>query len=260
MPQCFVIQPFDKGGKFDRRFRETFKPAIENAGFDAYRVDNDPSVTIPITAIEEQIRTSDVCLADVTQMNPNVWFELGFALAARKDVVIVCEEGAYPHYPFDIQHRRVIAYSGQSASDFDALEKQIETRLESLKTQQQNRDNLAALPPMKDTSGLSAHEVAALVLVIQNSIVPEDDDISVWYLKNEMERLGFTQAATAVAVHKLARRHFVESVRREDPSSGEDYTGYIATELGIEWSIANEERLQLRNTRPAKTGSDDLPF
>jgi hypothetical protein len=47
MATCFVIQPFDRG-KFDRRYKDTFKPAIEAAGFEPYRVDEDPSVSIPI--------------------------------------------------------------------------------------------------------------------------------------------------------------------------------------------------------------------
>ena len=40
MPTCFVIQPFDSG-KFDKRFDSVFKPAIKNAGMDAYRVDQE---------------------------------------------------------------------------------------------------------------------------------------------------------------------------------------------------------------------------
>jgi hypothetical protein len=35
MPYCFVIQPFD-GGRFDKRFTDVFKPAIEAAGLDPY--------------------------------------------------------------------------------------------------------------------------------------------------------------------------------------------------------------------------------
>jgi hypothetical protein len=63
MATCFVIQPFD-AGKFDKRLEQVFKPAIEAAGLEAYRVDKDPRVDIPIDAIEEGIRSAAVCLAD----------------------------------------------------------------------------------------------------------------------------------------------------------------------------------------------------
>ena len=68
MPTCFVIQPFDSG-KFDKRFDDVYKPAIEAAGLDAYRVDRDPKVEIAIEAIEEGIRNSAICLADVTTVS-----------------------------------------------------------------------------------------------------------------------------------------------------------------------------------------------
>jgi len=53
MPTCFVMQPFD-GGKFDKRFDEIFKPAIEAAGIEPYRTDKDPSVSIPIDEEESK--------------------------------------------------------------------------------------------------------------------------------------------------------------------------------------------------------------
>ena len=37
---CFMIQPFDRG-KFDKRYEDVFKAAIEETGLEAYRVDND---------------------------------------------------------------------------------------------------------------------------------------------------------------------------------------------------------------------------
>lgn len=33
MPICFVIQPFDSG-RFDKRFDDVYKPAIEAAGLE----------------------------------------------------------------------------------------------------------------------------------------------------------------------------------------------------------------------------------
>jgi len=69
MPYCFVIQPFD-GGKFDKRFADVFRPAIEGAGLEAYRVDKDPAASIPINEIEQGIRGASVCFADVTMDNP----------------------------------------------------------------------------------------------------------------------------------------------------------------------------------------------
>ena len=75
MGTCFVIQPFDDGA-FDKRYDDILIPAIEAAGLTPYRVDRDPIASIPIEKIEEEIRRSDICLADISTNNPNVWFEL----------------------------------------------------------------------------------------------------------------------------------------------------------------------------------------
>ena len=75
MPRCFVIQPFDNG-PFDKRYKDIFAPAIVNAGLEPYRVDRDPSVTIPIEEIQAGIESSEICLAEISIDNPNVWFSL----------------------------------------------------------------------------------------------------------------------------------------------------------------------------------------
>lgn len=88
--RCFVIQPFDKGGPFDKRYRDVLIPAIKNADLEHYRVDEDPGTTVLIDDIETGIRNSEICLADITNNNPNIWYEVGFAIASDKPVVMVC--------------------------------------------------------------------------------------------------------------------------------------------------------------------------
>ena len=57
MGNCFVIQPFDDG-KFDKRYEDVFAPAVRAAGLEPYRVDHDPSVSIPIEDIQSGIQSS----------------------------------------------------------------------------------------------------------------------------------------------------------------------------------------------------------
>ncbi len=84
-------------------------------------MDEDHSADIIITAIEKGIRSSDLCFAEITADNPNVWYELGYANSMEKPVIMVCEKGR--KFPFDIQHRRIIQYEGDSISDFENLKK-----------------------------------------------------------------------------------------------------------------------------------------
>ncbi len=132
MGTCFVMQPFDRG-KYDARYVEIFEPAIRAAGLEPYRVDRDNTVQVIAEAIEGGIRNAEICLAEITEDNPNVCYELGFAVAAGKPVIMVCsDERVSRKYPFDIQHRIVIRYGTRATSDFLKLQKEITERLKAV--------------------------------------------------------------------------------------------------------------------------------
>ena len=130
-----MMQPFD-GGVFDKRYDDVFEPAIKAAGLEPYRVDRDPSVSIPIDDIEAGIRRSELCLAEITTDNPNVWFELGFAIAVPKEVILVCSEERTTRFPFDVQHRNIIKYKTESPQDFKKLRESIIERAGALQKKQ----------------------------------------------------------------------------------------------------------------------------
>lgn len=127
--KCFVIQPFDSS-KFDLRYREILKPAIEKAGLMPYRVDEDYGVRIPVESIENGIRLSSICLAEISTDNPNVWYELGYAIAYKKDVIMICSSQR-KKFPFDVQHRSIIRYKTDSPSDIERLSKEITDKIKS---------------------------------------------------------------------------------------------------------------------------------
>ena len=131
MKNCFVMQPFDND-KFDRRFEEVIGPAIENCGFFPYRVDEDDAVIIPIETIEEGIRTSEFCVAEITTDNPNVWYELGYAIALGKKVVMLCSDERTTPFPFDVRHRSILTYKTKSLSDFRSLGTNLENRIRGI--------------------------------------------------------------------------------------------------------------------------------
>src|SRR5882762_2023519 len=89
------------------------------------------STTVPIDDIEAGIRASDICLADITTDNPNIWYEVGFAFANEKPVVLICAKVRPTNPPFDVRHRQIIFYSLDAPSDFTRLQKEISARLKA---------------------------------------------------------------------------------------------------------------------------------
>ena len=61
-----------------------------------------------VEQIWEQIRKARVLLADLTDKNANVFYELGLAHAAIKPVVFTAAK--VEDVPFDLRHLRVIVY------------------------------------------------------------------------------------------------------------------------------------------------------
>jgi len=124
-PSCFVIQQFDDGGTYDRRYRETIEPALREAGVRAQRADEILGLQPVIDKIESAIRDASICVAEVSTDNPNVWLEVGIALAMNRPTVILCDRAVRSKLPFDIQHRPVILYRADSRSGFDHLASEI---------------------------------------------------------------------------------------------------------------------------------------
>ena len=265
MATCFVIQPFDSG-KFDKRFDDVYKPSIEAAGLEAYRVDKDPGVSIPIDAIEDGIRRATICLADITADNPNVWYELGYAFALGRPVVMVCsEERTGKKYPFDIQHRAIIPYLADAPSDFDRLRENLTAKLKAMIATGAALRNIAESDPVAAVEGLSSAEVMVLAVVAGSSFHPSDV-VSVYGSRRDTEQAGITKLGFNLAVRRLVAKKFVEIEQLEDEAgdlledeAGDLYDSIRVTETGWAWVEANESRFILH--RPEKQeSSDDIPF
>jgi hypothetical protein len=260
MARCFVIQPFD-GGPFDKRYDDVLDPAIRAAGLEPYRVDRDPGASIPIDDIESGIRNARLCLADITVDNPNVWFELGFAIAVPREVVLVCADERQSRFPFDVQHRNIIRYKTEAPQDFTKLQASITERISALLRKHQELAEVSEISPIKDTEGLSQHEIVALVSVMQNSFITEEG-VSAWQIRDDMNNAGFTDVAIGLAIKSLRRKRMLHATSQKD-RDGAPYSAYALTTDGEEWLLANEGRLVLRRERPKAppaSPSDDVPF
>lgn len=266
--RCFMIQPFD-GAKFDKRFEDVFQPAVFAAGLQPYRVDRDASAAIPIEQIEEGIRQASVCFADVTLDNPNVWFELGYAIAVGKDICIVCSEEREARYPFDIQHRQIIRYKVESRRDYSMLEQKITERLNAISELQATRAQIPSVSKERtEESGLAEHEIACLA-----AIGLESSGLETWVsnyrVKSEMEKLGFNNLACNVALRNLRANSYIRSDTMSD-QDGEHFEAYSITDSGWAWIDGNVQSLNLSHTpAPArrrrasgfdKSLDDEIPF
>lgn len=255
MDTCFVIQPFDKGN-FDDRYNDTFEPAIKAAGLEPYRVDKDFSVRIPIDTIEENIRISKICFAEITTDNPNVWYELGYAFASNKDVVMVCSDERKSKFPFDIQHKHIISYKTGSSSHFDTLKINITEKLKAFIQKGRQVQNLID-NPVKESEGLKPHEISMMILLLENQLT-EEQTVSAIRLQRDMEKIGFTKAASNMAFRELKSKMLIEQDTAHS-EEGEKYYVFKLTREGEIWLLNNQDKIQFLKPE-LNEPMDNLPF
>ncbi len=104
-PIVFVITPFNRDAldmyeEIKRRFEDKF--TFTNAG------DLESQQNI-IKDIVEGINQADIILADLTGLNPNVFYELGLSHAMNKKTIIITQD--LDELPFDVRSYRATEYS-----------------------------------------------------------------------------------------------------------------------------------------------------
>lgn len=263
---CFVMQPFDSA-KFDKRYQDIFEPALRVAGVTPYRVDKDLGVVIPIEAIETQIRNARICFAEVTTDNPNVWFELGYAIACKKEIVLVsCTNERPGAFPFDVRHRSVITYDTDSPSSYSLLEKKITEKAKSFLDKQ--GPIISIDPEVVETKGLSIQEIIILGATLVSSL-EYNSGLSISEVQVEMMNHGYDPVAGALAIKKLLIKEMIKEVliKEQDRFEEYEYKRYVITALGDDWLLKNEDKIVIKKTSNKKLNKpihipdeDDLPF
>ncbi len=105
-PFVFVLMPFAK--EFGDVYEIGIKEAADKAGAYAERVDEQMFLEGMLERVYNQINKADVLVADMTGCNPNVFYEVGYAHALGKIVVLLARDAA--SIPFDLQHRQHLIY------------------------------------------------------------------------------------------------------------------------------------------------------
>jgi len=100
--RCFVISPIGEEGSEGRRhadwvYTKLVKPALQQFGISSLRAD-EMKVPGDINAhILRAILDFELCIAVLTDHNPNVFYEVGVAHAARRPLSSCCKRGSALH-------------------------------------------------------------------------------------------------------------------------------------------------------------------
>jgi hypothetical protein len=112
--RIFVIQPFDSSS--DGLF-ELILAAAATANAIVVRADMDAPVGADaVESIQSAILASSLVIADITNANPNVMYEVGFAQAHNKPLLVIASSSR--SVPLDLARVRVVIYDLANRNEF----------------------------------------------------------------------------------------------------------------------------------------------
>ena len=109
LPEAFVVMQF--GEPFDTLYAEVIAPVCSESGYVPVRADEFAGPGVIMQDIIAAIQRASVVIAEVTPVNANVFYELGYAQATGKPTILLADRGELTQLPFDISGNRCIFYS-----------------------------------------------------------------------------------------------------------------------------------------------------
>lgn len=139
MKTCFVVCPIGKDDSSERTRSDTvlkhiINPVCESLGFKVIRVDHINDVDRIDNTILEYLTNSELVIADLTDHNPNAFYELGYRHALGKPLIPIMEEGTA--IPFDISNIRTISYVTDNLDKVELVKKKIKETIIALNIQE----------------------------------------------------------------------------------------------------------------------------
>lgn len=152
----FVLMPFGKPWS-DWVFKEVIRRPLEANGYTVRRADEKQGRII-MEDVWREITRSEFIIADMTDLNPNVMYELGIVDTVGKPVIALFQGNPADDLPFDLQHYRTLTYenTGGGASHIkNELPEMVEAVIEEYHRRSKEVNEGAPLHPRLNQHGQS---------------------------------------------------------------------------------------------------------
>jgi hypothetical protein len=189
---CYVIMPFSKtrscsDEEWTEIFEEVIKPAVEGAGLRYECRRSEATTGSVIKGILEALDKASVVVADLTDRNPNVFYELGVRHSLRNRTILLAQNRQ--HIPSDLAGYASHIYEWRTRPQRKVLSSKIAALLESIDADLDRPDN-----PVADF--LSEHS---------RSIFRYEQDASKRALRSLLTELSMLYGVAAVIEKKTKR-------------------------------------------------------
>lgn len=105
-PKAFVVMQFSS--QYNDVYYEVIKTVCQQEKIDVLRIDEEIGPGLIIQDITRAIHESKIVIADISPVNANVFYEVGFAHALNKPTILIAEKET--KLPFDVSSFRTLFY------------------------------------------------------------------------------------------------------------------------------------------------------
>lgn len=102
----FVAMPFSDD--FTDTYELGIRPTVNAVGFLCERIDTSSFTGDILARIKDRIETASLVIAELTDANPNVYLEVGYAWGKDRQTLLLAKDAS--HLKFDVQGQRSIIY------------------------------------------------------------------------------------------------------------------------------------------------------
>lgn len=133
--KAFMITPLSMPDTDIRRHADwvwkfAVRPVFENAGYHIERPDLIADPSMINDTVFNKIESADVCVADLSFLNANVFYELGVRHAMEKPVIHIAAEGT--RIPFDNIGHRAISFNLADVNTMERFRDELTSTLETI--------------------------------------------------------------------------------------------------------------------------------
>ncbi|MFY8263186.1 nucleoside 2-deoxyribosyltransferase [Clostridium perfringens] len=177
MKTCFVVCPIGLDGsetrkRSDELLRYIIEPVCKKCGFTATRVDNINASDSINQTILDNLKNSDLVIADLTEHNPNAFYELGYRFALGKPLIQLKHKD--DSIPFDVSTIRTFDYDLNSVSSTEELKERLEQTINSFSYATEEKNELI----LEKTPENFNSQILQELFSIQDSIKELDKKVS----------------------------------------------------------------------------------
>jgi len=233
---CFVVMPIGSGEMYEEylsRYENIIKPAVDGLKIDGRQVYKSVradfvSQTGSITrTILDYLFRSDVVIADLSDLNPNVFYELGVRHSLRNKTILIAAKGTKP--PFDVGDLKIVFYENKIGGEKKVIP-ELQTVLRRLAETEEQVDSpvFHAIPKLLFPIADYSLELENRELRTTISFLEEFNDAALWNLpKSALDEIVNLVLIRDNSVASKNKSGFLETQLENKEIAGGSSSGYL---------------------------------